>query len=96
MAGYCNIPVREEYLYKEKLPLHMGAFRYRRMLFSLPNASSTFQLALYIIPNSVGWPSCLVYLDVYIVFNANQENNIEDIDSVFKFLGLVGVTLTIN
>jgi len=66
------------------------------MPFGLTNAPATFQRALDIILLSLKRQICLVYLDNVIIFSANAEQHVEDVDTVLHRLREAGVTLTLE
>jgi len=62
----------------------------------LTNAPATFQRALDIILSGLKWQICLFYLDDVIIFSANAEQLVEDVDTVLHRLREAGVTLTLE
>jgi len=66
------------------------------MPFGLTNAPATFQRALDIILSGLKWQICLVYLDDVIIFSANAEQHVKDVDTVLHRLREAGVTLNLQ
>jgi len=56
------------------------------MPFGLTNAPATFQRALYIILSDLMWQVFLVYLNDVIIFTANAEEHVKDVDTVLHRL----------
>jgi len=66
------------------------------MPFGLTNAPATFQRALDIILSGLKWQICLVYLDDVVIFSANAEQHVKDVDTVLHRLREAGVTLNLE
>jgi len=66
------------------------------MPFGLTNAPATFQRASDIILSGLKWQICLVYLDDVIIFSANAEQYVKDVDTSLHRLREAGVTLNLE
>jgi len=66
------------------------------MPLGLTNAPATFQRVLDIILSSLKWQICLVYLEDVIIFSANAEQHVNDVDTVLHPLREAGVTLNLE
>jgi len=66
------------------------------MPFGLTNAPATFQRALDIILLGLKRQIWLIYLDDVIIFSANAEQHVKDVDTVLHRLREAGVTLTLE
>lgn len=60
--GYWQIVITAGGRKNTCVTIHNGTYRYKRMLFGLRNAPTTFQRALYIVISGVRWQSCLFYM----------------------------------
>jgi len=65
------------------------------MPLGLTTAPATFQRALDIILSGLKWQICFVYLDDVIIFSANAEQHVKDVDTVLHCLRKAGVTLNL-
>ena len=92
-SGYWQIPVADEDRDKTTFVCHEGAYRFIRPPFGLSNAPATFQLAMDMILGGLKWKSCLVYLDVIIVFSQSVGEHKEHLREVFTALRGAGVSL---
>jgi len=95
-AGYWQVPLRKEDQEKTALTTHCGVNHWLSMPFGLTNAPATFQRALDIILSGLKWQICLVYLDDIIIFSANAEHYVKDVDTVLHRLREAGVTLNLE
>jgi len=95
-AGYWQVPLRKEDQEKTAFTTHCGIYHSLSMPFGLKNAPATFQRALNIILSGLKWQICLFYLDDVIIFSANAEQHVEDVDTVLHRLREAGVTLTLE
>ena len=95
-AGYWQVPLRKEDREKTAFTTHAGIYHWLSMPFGLTNAPATFQRALDIILSGLKWQLCLVYLDDVIIFSANAEQHIKDVDTVLSRLHEAGVTLNLE
>jgi len=92
-AGYLQVPLRKGDQEKTACQTHCGIYHWLSMPFSLTHAPATFQPALDIILLGLKWQICLVYLDDVIIFSANAEQHVKDVDTVQHRLRGAGVTL---
>jgi len=95
-AGYWQVPLRNEDQEKTAFTTHCGIYHWLSMPFGLTNAPATFQRALDIILSGLKWQICLVYLDDVIIFSANAEQHVKDVDTVLHRLREAGVTLNLE
>jgi len=95
-AGYWQVPLRKEDREKTAFTTRAGIYHWLSMPFGLTNAPATFQRALDIILSGLKWQICLVYLDDVIIFSANAEQHIKDVDTVLTRLHEAGVTLNLE
>jgi len=95
-AGYWKVPLRKEDQEKTAFTTHCGIYHWLSMPFGLTNAPATFQRALDIILSGLKWQICLVYLDDVIIFSANAEQHLKDVDTVLHRLRKAGVTLNLE
>ncbi|KAG6612288.1 Gag-pol fusion protein [Phytophthora cinnamomi] len=68
-AGYWQVPVARRDRDKTGFVTREELFRFMRMPFGLANAPGTFQRMMNAMLLGLTWRSCLVYLDVVIVFS---------------------------
>jgi len=66
------------------------------MPFGLTIAPATFQRALDIFLSGLKWQICLIYLDDVIIFSANAEQHVNDVDTVLHRRREAGVTLNLE
>ena len=95
-AGYWQVPLRKDDQEKTVLTTHCGIHHWLSMTFGLTNAPATFQRALDIILSGLKWQICLVYLDYVIIFSANAEQHVKDVDTVLHRLREARVTLNLE
>jgi len=95
-AGYWQLPLRKEDQEKTACTTHCGEYHWLSMPFCLTNAPATFQRALDTILSGLKWHICLVYLDDVIIFSANAEQHVKDVDTVLHRLREAGVTLNLE
>jgi len=95
-AGYWQVPLRKDDQEKTPFTTHCGIYHWLSMPFCLTNAPATFQRALDIILSGLKWQICLVYLDDVIIFSANAEQHVKDVDTVLHCLREAGVTLILE
>jgi len=93
-AGYCQVPLRKDDPEKTAFTTHCGIYHWLSMPFGLTNAPAIFQRTLDIILSGLKWQICLVYLDDVIIFSANAEQHVKDVDTVLHRLREAGVNLT--
>jgi len=94
--GYWQAPLRKDKQEKTAFTTHCGIYHWLSMPFGLTNAPATFQRALDIILSGLKWQICLVYLDDVIIFSANAEKLIKDVDTVLHRLREARVTLNLE
>jgi len=92
-AGYLKIPVAKEDKHLTSFTTHLGTYQCTRLPFGLCNAPATFQRAIDMILAGVKWQYVLVYLDDIIVYSADAESHLSNLEKVFTLLGENGVTL---
>jgi len=95
-AGYWKVPLRKDDQENTAITTHCGMYHWLSMPFGLTNAPATFQRALDIIFSGLKWQICLVYLDNVIIFSANAEQHVKDVDTVLHRLREAGVTLNLE
>ena len=95
-AGYWQVPLCKEDQEKTAFTTHCGIYHWLSMPLGLPNAPAIIQRALYIILAGLMWQICLVFLDDVIIFSANAEQHVKDVDMVFHRLREAGVTLNLE
>jgi len=95
-AGYWQVPLRKDDQEKTAFPTPCGIYHWLSMPFGLTNARATFQRALDIILSGWKWQTFLVYLDDVIIFSANAEQHVKDVDTVLHRLREAGVTLNLE
>ena len=95
-AGYWQVRLRKDDQEKTAFTTHCGIYHRLSMRFGLTNAPATFQRALDVILLGVKWQICLVYSDDVIIFSANAEQHVKDVDTVLHRLREAGVTLRLE
>lgn len=75
--GYGQVLVRPEDRDETASVCHSGFHSFERMLFGLPNAPTTFQLALDILLTCFILRSFHVYFDDIIVFSSTLDDHFE-------------------
>lgn len=63
-----------------------GLYEYLRMPFGLRNAPSTFQRELQLSLQVYHWLTCLIYIDVVIIYSPTAENHLDDVEQVLEVL----------
>jgi len=96
IAGYWKISVAAEDRDKTTFTSQTGLFRFLWLPFGLVNAPASFQRALDIILSGLRWQTCLVYLDVVIVFSWTVEDHIRHLCEVLLMLEKAGVSLKLS
>jgi len=92
-AGYWQVSLRKDDQEKTAFITHCGIYHWLSMPFGLKNAPATFQRALDITLSGLKWQIGLVNLDDVIIFSANAEQHLKDVDTVLHRLREAGVTL---
>jgi len=95
-AGYWQVLLRKDDQEQTAFKTHCGIYNWLSMPFGLTNARATFQRALDIILSRLKWQICLVCLDDVIVFSANAEQHVKDVDMVLHRLSEAGGTLNLE
>jgi len=95
-AGYLQVPLRKEDQEKTAFTTHCGTYHWLLMPFGLTNAPATFQRALDLFLSGLKWQICLVYLDDVIIFSANADQHVKDVDMVLHRMREAGVTLNLE
>jgi len=95
-AGYWKVPLRKKDQEKTAFTTNCGIYHLLSMPFGLTNAPATFQRALDIFLSGLERQICLVYLDDVIIFSANVEQHVKDVDTVLHRLHEAGDTLNSN
>jgi len=90
------VPVRKKDKEKTAFTTHCGIYHWLSMPFGLTSAPASFQRALDIILSGLKWHICLVDLDDVIIFSANAEQHVKDVDAVLHRLREAGVTLNLE
>ena len=57
----------------------------------LTNAPSSFQRLMDLVLSDLGWTTCLVYLDDFIVFGRTFQEHVKRLDKVFSRLEQAGL-----
>jgi len=94
-VGFWKVPLRNDGQENMAFTTHCGIYHGISMPFGLTNAPATFQRASDIILSGLKWQICLVYLDDVIIFSANAERHVKDVDTVLHRLSEAGVTLNL-
>jgi len=95
-AGYWQVPLRKDDQEKTAFTTHCSIYHWLSMPLGWTNAPATFQRALDIILSGLKWQICLVYLEDVIIFSANAEQHVNDVDTVLHPLREAGVTLNLE
>jgi len=95
-AGYWQMLFRKEDREKTAFTSHCGIYHWVSMPFGSTNAPATFQRALDIMLSGLKWQICFVYLDDVIIFSANAEQHVKDVDTVLHRLREAVVTLNLE
>jgi len=90
------VRLRKDDQEKTAFTTHCGMYHWLSMPFGLTNAPATFQRALDVILLGLKWQICLVYSDDVIIFSANAEQHVKDVDTVLHRLREAGVTLRLE
>ena len=90
--GYWQIPMNKDDKEKTAFISHYGLYHFNVMSFGLTNAPATFQRFMDRCFSGLKWRSLSVYLDDIIVFSANFENHLKDLEEVFKRIQEHGLT----
>jgi len=92
-SGYWHIPAASKDRYATTLTSRTGMFRLLRLPFGLVNAPTSFKRALDIISSGLRWQTCLVYLNVVIVFSRTVDEHIQHLREVVLLLEKADVSL---
>jgi len=95
-AKYWQVLLRKEDQEKTAFPSHCGTYHLVSMPFVSTNAPATSQRALNILLSGLKWQICFVYLDDVIIFSANAEQDVKDVDTVLHRLREARVTLNLE
>jgi len=95
-VGYWQVPLRKDDQEKTAFTTHCGVYHWLSMPFGLKNAPATFQRPLDSILSGVKWQICLVYSDDVIIFFANAEQHVKDVDTVLHHVREAEVTLNLE
>ena len=92
-AGYWQLPVAEEDVYKTAFRCHLGLYEFLKMPFGLANAPAVFQRTMdKILSGLVGY-CVFVYLDDIVVYSRNMEDHEHHLQLVFDRLRDAGLRL---
>ena len=83
-SGYWQVEVDDDS--KPKLATHSWLYEFRRMLFGLANAPSTFQRLMHAVLRGLQYQICLVYQDDIIVYSRSFADHINHLNDVFSRL----------
>ena len=78
---------------KDRLLHSRGPFQFKVMSFGLYNAPATFQRLMDLVLAGLQWLHCLVYLDDVIVLGRTFDENLRNLESVFRRLREAGLRL---
>lgn len=95
-SGCCQVPFRKKDQVSTAFTTHYGIFDWTTVQLGLTNAPATFQRALDVIRSGLKWQICRVYLNDVIIFSANAEQHIKDVDQVLTRLREAEVTLNLK
>jgi hypothetical protein len=95
-SGYWKVSMHPDDCDKTTFTCHVSTFRFKRMLFGLRNAPSTFRCGMDFILSIVRWRKCLCYLDDIILFSSSIKSHVEDLDKVLSLLREAGVSLRLD
>ena len=92
-SGYWQVEVDDESKPKTAFTTHNGLFEFRKMLFSLANAPSTFQRLMHAVLRGLQYDICLVYLDDIIIFSRAFDDHLQHLNDVFSRLRNANIRL---
>lgn len=84
--GYCQIEMDKVAKAQAAFVTHHELFRYKRMLFTLKNASATIQCGIEVILSMVKWKYALVCLNDVAVFSQWLLQHIGQVATVLKLM----------
>jgi len=92
-TGYWKIPIAEEEQPKTEFTCHCGTYQCTRLPVGPCSAPATFQRAIDMVLTEVKWQNVLVYLEDRIIFSADAESHLFNLDTDLTLLVKHGVTL---
>ncbi|GBL77650.1 Transposon Ty3-I Gag-Pol polyprotein, partial [Araneus ventricosus] len=93
--GYWQIPMKEEARHFTAFVTHSGHFQWKVLPFGMENAGSTFQRSMdkALIPHR---EYCHSYIDDVAIYSQSWRDHLLHIDSVFRSLREVGLTVNLE
>ncbi|MGH0149668.1 UNVERIFIED_CONTAM: hypothetical protein FKN15_015787 [Acipenser sinensis] len=92
-SGYWQVEVALQDREKTAFSTPVGLYEFERMPFGLCNAPATFQRLMQSCLGRLVSESLLVYLDDVIVFSADFETHLHDLEAVFERMAKYGLKL---
>ena len=95
-SGFWQIPMHPEDRHLTAFVTEQGLFEFNVMPFGLCNAPATFQRLMDKVLKGIKWKICTVYIDDILIFSANFENHLKDLEEVFIRLKDANLSIKIN
>jgi transposase InsO family protein len=95
-AGYWQIPVAEESIYKTAFRTHRGLFEWIRMPFGLINAPASFQRLMEQVLGDLHYSGVLVYIDDILIHAETEAQTLNLTEVVFQRLSESNLTLKLE
>jgi len=93
-SGFHQIELAERDRERTAFSINNGKYEFCRLPFSLKNARSIFQRAIYDVLREKISKTCYVYVDDVIIFSQTKEDHVKDIHWVLEKLLHAGMRVS--
>ncbi|XP_078476717.1 uncharacterized protein LOC144737738 [Lampetra planeri] len=83
LSGFWQLPLDDASKPKTAFRTPQGLFQFNRLPMGLHSAPATFQRLMELVLAGLQWDSCLIYLDVVIVFSKTFDEHLTRLKAVF-------------
>ena len=81
--GYLQVPLCQKDTPKSAFISKHGLYEYTSTLFGMVNSGATFQRVMELALKGLQWTTCIVFIDVFMVFGSNFHDYMSKLRQVF-------------